>query len=163
GDFELLGGPPRPAPLGRARCDMQISRDEAVMLGCRAQRPALGPGEVLAWWVPGKLVNTKNARLHPMAEHRYKLKWREAVSLAALESGWILRTPTRAVEPKHVAFRACSYHAMDSDGLQVALAPVRDELIRLGVISGDADRDGHVFTYAQRIDRGQRGVEIRVR
>ena len=64
---------------------------------------------------------------------------------------------------KHVEFLASTWGTLDDDGLALSLAPVRDELIACGVISGDAPRDGHEFVYSQKIDRIRRGVEIRVR
>ncbi len=156
------------------------------MLGRKREQPVKGPGELLALWVPGKLVNTKNARLHYMAESRYKREWREAVAQALFEYGWFRclqsaptalvpgtklvvlgggfngETPTSNKARKRVCFRASTAKAMDDDGLAVSLAPVRDALIECGIISGDAVGDGHEFLYSQKVDRARRGVEIRV-
>jgi hypothetical protein len=144
---------------------MNLTREEAKALGRRAQQPTKAPGEILAIWVPGKLVNTKNARLHYMAESRYKREWRERVALAMWESRHLILDclGEPAEVPKRVVFAARTYHKLDSDGLQVALAPVRDALIEYGVIHGDADKHGHEFIYLPSvIDRARRGVEIRV-
>ena len=166
---------------------MNITAAEAKALGRRAEQPVKAPGELLAIFVPGKLVNTKNARLHHMAESRYKRGWREAVAQSLLEAGWqrVLQSPPTALTfgtklvvlgggfngqvptsgyyPKRVSLLATTAKAMDTDGLQVALAPVRDALIECGVINGDAEKDGHRFVYSQQINRARRGVEIRVR
>ena len=139
---------------------------EAKMLGRRAQQPVKAPGELLAIFVAGKLVNTKNARLHYMAESRYKRGWRERVALALFEHlGQHEYTRHKwydATTPKRIAFLASTAKAMDDDGLAVSIAPVRDALIQCGVIHSDAPDSGHEFTYAQQIDRAHRGVTIRV-
>ena len=150
-----------------------LTREEAQALGRRQQQPTKAPGELLAVWVSGKLVNTKNARLHYMAEHRYKAGWRERVALALLEAGW---TPTPLPPlvpglPKRVTFLCHVRNRMDSqDGLRVACAPILDALGQYGVLTGklerpgrgDEDASGHEFVYAQVIDRTRRGVEIRI-
>lgn len=123
----------------------------------------MGPGDIVVLFVPGILKNTKNARLNHWAEHRYKSQLREKTAHALLEAGWQLRQRGYSpAAPKVVRFYARVRNLMDDDGLAVSLAPVRDELISCGVISGDAKRDGHVFLYDQVIDRTWRGVEVRV-
>ena len=146
-----------------------LTREEAKALGRRAQQPTRAPGELLAVWVSGKLVNGKNASKgwQMKAWGRYKREWREQVARALLEASW---RPQRlredrirtATNPKRIVFAARTHGAMDSDGLGVALAPVRDALIECWVIHND-DRDcGHEFVYTQVIDRARRGVEVRV-
>lgn len=135
-------------------------------LGRRRQQPVKGPGELLAVFVPGKLVNPLNASAWGWQKRsRLAKKWKEAVATALFEDdsplGPRLRFAGKA--PKSVHFLAHTGGRMDGDGLQAALKPVRDALVDCGVLSGDADRDGHTFHYAQRIDRAHRGVEIRVR
>lgn len=159
-----------------------ITRADAKMLGRRAEQPVKGPGDLIAVFVRGALVNTKNARLHHMAEHRYKAGWRERVALTLLESDW--RTvrhdlacgpltghdgvmPTWNYVPylPKVVTLACNVgRLMDSvDGLRVACAPIIDALKAGGVIDDDRDSSGHAFTFEQEINRAQRGVIIRVR
>jgi hypothetical protein len=141
---------------------MRISRSDLAALGRRRQQPVKAADELLAVFVGGKLINTKNARLHWRAESAYKHDWRERVAVALLACGWKqLRVPPAA--PKRVTFIASTGGEMDGDGLQVAIAPVRDALIQCGVIDGDADRHKHTFHYLQQIDKVNRGIEIRVR
>lgn len=166
---------------------MNLTKADVARLGRKALQPRREPAEVLAVFVPGKLVNTKNARLHHMAESRYKRGWRDAVAQALFEAGWhrVLQSPPTPLLPgtklvvlgggfdgdvptsgkaaKRITFFANTHLKLDTDGLQVALAPVRDALIECGVIWGDAPKDGNEFVYEQRIDRARRGVEIRVK
>ena len=150
-----------------------LTREEAKALGRRAQQPTRAPGELLAIWCSGNLVNTKNARLHHMAEYRYKRGWNERVALALLEAGW-KPTPLPALVPglpKRVEFLCHVRNRMDSqDGLRVACAPILDALGQYGVLTGqlerpgrgDEDARGHEVVYGQVIDRARRGVEIRI-
>ena len=168
-----------------------LSQAEAAALLARRARPVVvkAPGELLAVWCRGRLVNAKNqSRGWQMkAWDRYKREWRERVANALLEAGWrrVLHGPPTAMIPgttftvmgggfvssypidcrlpKRIVFRARTHGKIDSDGLQLALAPVRDGLIDCGVIHND-DRDcGHEFIYEPCvIDRKHRGVEIRV-
>ena len=138
-----------------------LTREEAKTLGRRAQQPVKAPGDLVAVWVSGKLVNPLNASAWGWQKRSRTAKaWKERTALALLESpnhgGHMARTP------KRVTFLAHVHNRFDSDGLQAALKPVRDALVECGVISGDADRDGHLFEYTQVIDRARRGVEIRI-
>ena len=140
----------------------RLTREEAKALGRRAQQPTLGPGELLAVWVPGKLRNMTNRRVHWRTDADYRKRWKERTALSiweAIHGTGTVRVPR---QPQRVAFMAGVHQAFDSDGLQDALKPVRDALVECGVISGDADRDGHEFVYSQVIDRARRGVEVRV-
>lgn len=154
---------------------MTITKSEAAFLGRQAERPVKAAGELLALWVPGKLVNPQNQGWGwAKREIRYRKGWHERVALALWEAHWVLPNgprrwlpvrhdpPASAYTPKSVTFHARTWGSMDSDGLQAALKPVRDALVECGVISGDADKDGNLFVYEQRIDRARRGVEIRV-
>lgn len=150
---------------------MNITKAQAAALGRRAQQPVKEPGDLIAIFVEGKLVNPTNDHTSWGWQKRSRLakEWRQRVAQALLErldvrdtdNTWNMFMP--APIPKHVTFLASTHNAMDGDGLQAALKPVRDALVECGVVSGDADRDGHTFTYAQQIDRKRRGVEIRVR
>lgn len=139
-----------------------LTRADLTALGRRAQQPRREANELLAVFVAGKLTNPLNAgwAWEAKSGRRYKREWKERVALVLLEAEWPLRLGRD--EPKRVTFLAHTWSAMDGDGLQAALKPCRDALVECGVISGDADRDGHEFVYAQRVDRARRGVEIRV-
>jgi hypothetical protein len=142
---------------------VNLTKADAAMLGRRLEQPRLAPRELVAIFVRGKLVNTKNARLHWKNEARYKREWRERVAEVLLETGWRNPGPEQAAIPKCVLLLGNVHGLMDEhDGLRVACAPIVDALQQAGVIHSDAPDSGHVFGYAQRIDRGQRGVEIRV-
>jgi hypothetical protein len=130
--------------------------------GRRAQQPPKEPGDLLAIFCPGILKNPLNGPQYgrqKFAHAGYRKRWKERVSLAVWEANW---EPSHVV-PKAVTFHANVFNLFDTDGLQAACKPLRDALVECGVISGDAERDGHSFTYTQRIDRKARGVEIRVR
>ena len=140
--------------------------------GRRDLQPVKAEGELLAVFVSGKLVNPLNASAWGWQKRsRLARTWKDRVAHALFEftRGWggIFTSEPRMWihphEPKTVAFLAHTGGRMDGDGLQASLKPVRDALVDCGVISGDADRDGHEFSYSQRIDRANRGVEIRVR
>ena len=144
---------------------------EAKMLGRRAAQPVRMPGELLAVFVAGKLVNTKNARLHHMAEYRYKNGWLERTALALLiDAGW-KPTDQPHFRSLRISFLCNVARLMDEqDGLRIACAPVLDALGMCGVLTGkiekagrgDEPHRGHEIIYAQQINRAQRGVTIRV-
>ena len=138
----------------------RLTREEAKALGRRAQQPTRAPGELIAVWVSGKLVNPLNASAWGWQKRSRTAKaWKERTAAALLETPYFY---CRRGEGRRVAFLAHVHNRFDGDGLQAALKPVRDALVECGVISGDADRDGHEFIYTQVIDRARRGVEIRV-
>ena len=148
----------------------RLTREEAKALGRRAQQPTRAPGELLAVWVSGKLVNPLNAaqwwvnKVHP----RYKREWHERVALALLEGGWSTRPgetrlwPHRATERKRVSLLASVAKKFDDEGLRAALKAVMDELVKCQVIHDDGPDSGHQLVYTQVIDRARRGVEVRV-
>lgn len=136
----------------------------------RAQQPTRAEGELLAVFVPGKLANPLNGTPWIWQKRtRYTRAWKERVYEAIWEAipdpsvELLVTTVAGSRVPKRVEFLASLHNRMDGDGLQAALKPIRDALVSANVISGDADKDGHTFHYAQRIDRACRGVEIRVR
>jgi len=145
---------------------VNISAADAKRLGQRRAQPTKAPGELLAVWVRGKLTNGKNQSQawQLKAWGRYKRDWREQVLYALLLVDW--RRGTVAAEvPKRIVFRAWCFNKLDSDGLALALAPVRDALMQAGVIHEDADRAGHEFVYQPcEIAKASthQGVEIRV-
>lgn len=139
---------------------MRLTAGQAKILGRRQQQPVKASGELLAIFVAGRLLNPLNASAWVWQKRvRYARAWKERIALAVLESGF---RPYSDFRDKHVTLTANTHNAMDSDGLQAACKPIRDALIVCGIISGDADKDRHMFEYRQRIDRARRGVEIRV-
>lgn len=147
----------------QAKRPMNITREEAQLLGRLAISPLpTTAGELVAVWVTGKIANPLNGPSWVWQKRaRYAKAWKERVALALFFQPIHDMTAPPAA-PKHVRFVASTWNRMDSDGLQAALKPVRDALVECGVLSGDADKDGHTFVYFQNIDRARRGVEIRV-
>ena len=140
-----------------------LTREEAATLGRRAQQPTRAPGELLAIFVAGALSNPMNATWGHWKRRRWAATWKQRVADVLLDVRTTARTWVIVPDgPKRVAFLAHVHNRFDGDGLQAALKPVRDALVECGVISGDADRDGHEFVYSQVIDRARRGVEVRV-
>jgi len=142
---------------------VRITAAELATLS-RPSVPQLEPaaGECLAVFVPGKLVNALNAPAWMWQKRkRYADLWHDRVGAALWLRGG-LRYHALPAGPKRVSFLALTHNTMDDDGLSAALKVVRDGLVICGVITGDAPKDGNVFTYAQRIERHRRGVEIRV-
>lgn len=154
---------------------MNLSKAEAATLGRRREQPVKQADELLAIWVPGKLKNPLNGPQYgkqKFVQSRYRRDWKDRVALALFEIRWRAEgkwfVPTGALDnyptgPTRVLLTASVHQKFDSDGLQAACKPIRDALVECGVVSGDAERDGHVWEYAQRIDRARRGIEIRVR
>jgi hypothetical protein len=140
-----------------------ISRDEGKLLGRRAERLTPAPDEWLAIWVPGRLRNPTNTRQGWKAVWRYSVEWKERTAQAILEAGAGGPRRARDIIPLRITFHAHTHNALDSDGLQASLKACRDALVECGVLSGDADKDGHEFLYTQQIDRARRGVEVRIR
>lgn len=145
---------------------MSVSKEEyaahLARKGRARQQPTKEPGDLLAIFVAGILRNPLNELKHWRAESRYRNGWHDSVAGALLESGWKRHRPgdfTDAI-PKSVHFLANTGGRMDSDGLQAALKPVRDALVKAAVIHDDSPDSGHEFTYSQQINRQQRGVAI---
>lgn len=145
---------------------MRVTSAELAGLKRKREQPARTEGELLAIFVPGRLLNPLNASAWVWQKRsRYAKQWRERVADALWDvAGQRDHMTTGAIvlSPKRVKFLASTHNRMDSDGLQAALKPIRDALIECQVITGDADKDGNVFEYDQKIDRTRRGVEIRV-
>ena len=149
-----------------------LTREEAKMLGRRAEQPVRAPGELLAVFVPGKLVNPLNASAWGWQKRsRAARAWKDRAAAAIYEAAVGDRScvfdfrfvkQMDGLGAKRVVFLASVFNRFDGDGLQAALKPVRDALVECGVVSGDAERDGHLWEYYQRIDRARRGVEVRV-
>lgn len=144
---------------------MNLTPSQAKALGRRAEQPVKAPGELLAIFCPGRLSNPLNGTPWVWQKRtRYAKAWKERVGMALLEARYDMYLRyDYAVIPKAVHFHAYTHNAMDGDGLQAAMKPIRDALVICGVISGDAPIDGHEFTYTQQINRAHRGVTIRVR
>jgi hypothetical protein len=145
---------------------VNLTKAEAAALGRKREQPVKQPGDLLAIFVTGKLANPLNGTPWIWQKRtRYAKGWKERVAMALLErhnAEGAVMTRLEWMRPKRVTFHASVFHKFDSDGLEAACKPIRDALVECGVISGDAERDGHAFVYEQRIDRAHRGVEIHV-
>lgn len=147
-----------------------VTAAELRRLGLKYEQPAPRPGEILACFARGRLVNAKNKGLgwQLKAWGRYKREWKERVYDALLMNCDPVQGTGRAVAahaPKSVTFHAIVPSKMDSDGLALACAPIRDALIDAGVIDDDRDSSGHIFEYTQEAKRKNvvHGVTVRVR
>ena len=150
---------------------MNLTRADVALLGRRALQPAREGAELLALFVAGKLVNTKNARLHWGTEAKYKAGWRDAVAQVVLEASarqpltvvWLRHNPAI---PKRVTLHATVPRELDPDGLIVALAPALDGLgarFGVGFLHDDRASAGHLVEYGQTVDRkASAGVRIGV-
>jgi hypothetical protein len=146
---------------------VSITKEDLRRLQAKRDRPSPrpGPGDVVVFFAPG-ILKSKNMilRMKRPGQVRYYAQWREKVSHALLEAGWpVLRRTHDPRRPMTVSFLGRVARPMDDDGLILALASCRDELVDNAVISGDAKSDGHVFEYGYVVDRVWRGVEVRVR
>ena len=145
---------------------------QATRLGLRYEQPARAPDELVACFVRGRLVNGKNQSRgwQLKAWGRYKREWKERTADAFLMTAGADRMWGRVPQidpraPKLVTFHAIVPSAMDSDGLALACAPIRDALKTAAIIDDDRDSAGHVFEYTQEAKRKGvvHGVVVRVR
>ena len=136
---------------------MRITSADLAALRAKRAAPAVSSWRdgVLTLVVPGVLKNPLNQRWFHYTRARWSRTWHEKTAGAILEADQ--RQQWRAIALSTVA-RRVHFHAyvqrlFDSDGLQAALhaalKPCRDALVVYGVLSGDAERDGHVFTCQQ--------------
>lgn len=164
-----------------------ISHDDLKRLARGNTRVTLAPapGELLAIFVAGKVVNTQNARLGWRGDVKYKTAWKERVYEELRAAGWWCRmfvvdghavatggkvgsgpiiTARALKDVRLIAHVAGRFD--ETEGLRAALKPIPDALTQAGVVSGDGAQDGHTWAYKQVVDRtrgAKRGVEIRVR
>lgn len=114
-------------------------------------------------FVPGKLVNVLNgSHGHWSRRARWAKQWRERAYLTMLTTPKFMQAVSAgdAATPKRITFTAHTHNRVDSDGLAAMLKPSRDALKDAGIIHDDGPDSGHVFEYAQVIDRAHRGVAI---
>ena len=122
--------------------------------------------DLVELWVDTRLVNPLNEREHWNVRAKRAARQRELVALTffqALGARWHLEAdPAR---PKRVHFTAYVGRGFDDDGLVGSLKAIRDGCIDARLISGDAPKDGHVFTYEQvpGIPTAKQGIRISVR
>ena len=113
-------------------------------------------------FVPGKLRNPLNGSWGGWRKHaRLAKDWRERTAMELLFER--LRHESEQVapnDPKTITFTAHVGAGWDDDNLPAAIKPIRDALVDAQVIHSDAPDSGHVFRYAQVVDRTHRGVEI---
>ena len=139
-------------------------------LGLKMDQPEREPGELIACFARGRLVNGKNASRgwQMKAWGRYKREWRARTLDALWMAGgrghdWMSASKWT---PKVVTFHAIVPSQFDGDGLQLACAPIRDALVTAEIIDDDRDSAGHSFVYTQEARRKAGtvyGVSVRVR
>lgn len=119
-------------------------------------------GRCLEVFVPGPLFNPVNgSHGHWSKRARWARQWKERTLMA-----WFLKYQRRGelapTAPKRIQFLAQTGARWDDDNLRVGLKPVRDALRDLGLIHDDGPDSGHEFTYAQQVNRTERGVRITI-
>ena len=153
----------RTSPVARARPIARPAGQSAAM-GC--SRPDSGLSVLpLDFLVPGTPRNPLNGSWGHWAKHaRIARGWRDATA-AAMPRGWLVpQHPGDAAWPKRVIFTVQVGRAWDDDAIPGACKPVRDALVDLGVVDGDAPRHGHRWEYRQAVirDPARRGIYVRV-
>lgn len=125
-------------------------------------RPAI-VASACTFFVSGTLTNPLNgAHGHWATKAKARARWREkTAAMARVTLGRHGLRPV-ATSPKRVLMIAQTWNAMDTDGLQAAMKPIRDGLVDAGLIGSDGPKSGNVFVYAQRIDRKNRGAWVTV-
>jgi hypothetical protein len=119
---------------------------------------------LLEVFIPGNLRNPLNGSWGGWPKHAKLAKqWRERTATRFLVQ-WIVagRPPRTPTIPKVITFTAHVGRHWDDDNLPAAIKPIRDGLVDAGVIHSDAPDSGHTFTYAQCVDRNDRGVKITI-
>ena len=123
---------------------------------------------LLELFVPGALRNPLNgslSRAHWTVKSKWANEWKAKTVAAMMHAPATIPTTYHAPFteiPKLIRFIANTGSTWDDDNLPAAIKPIRDALIGY-VIHSDAPDSGHVFTYAQRVDRKRRGVRITVK
>ncbi len=119
---------------------------------------------IYSFFVPGKLENFSNQKnTHWAVESRYRNGWHDRTSAA-----WKVVRPHQSrmplpEAPKVIHFRAQVFNRFDSDGFSNSLKPIRDQLVKEGVIHADDTRSGHLFEYGeQTINRKNLGVFVTI-
>ena len=121
--------------------------------------------------MPCQLRNHANVGGHWTKKAGYQKRLREKtqavafVAAAEVDRGYwpLIGTTVVARQPKCIELTAYVWNYFDThDGLRNALKPVVDGLVRARVIHSDAHACGHLFLYAQILDRKRRGVAISI-
>jgi hypothetical protein len=114
-------------------------------------------------FVPGKLTNPLNGSWGGWRKHATQAKrWRDRTALAVYQACAGRRTPADLWPPerrKVVTFDVQTWNHWDDDALPAACKPLRDELIKVGLIHSDASTSGHRFLYRQTMQRAHRGQQ----
>ena len=128
----------------------------------------------LTIFVPGRLTNPMNGpHGHWSTRAKWAREWRQRTGAAILHhvaqhrAGRQLgpygeRLGVVLGEAMHVSFLLHTWNAVDSDALGPMVKPCRDALIDMRLIHSDAPDSGHVFEYAQVVNRKARGVTITI-
>jgi hypothetical protein len=127
---------------------------------------------IIEWFVPGALRNPLNgsfSRAHWSAKSRWAKEWKART--VAMMTQQMVATQLLAVygeplgvileHPKRVSFLAHTGAPWDDDAIPAGCKPIRDALIGYAIHS-DAPDSGHVFEYAQVVNRKRRGVLITI-
>lgn len=118
---------------------------------------------LLRIFVPGPVRNPLNGQHGHWSKHRtWAKRWREATEYHLFVANWNGGNPKVSLTaPKRITFTVVSPREWDDDNLAAAVKPVRDALVSMRVVHGDAPRHGHTFVYRQRRGRGEeRGIEV---
>ena len=122
--------------------------------------------DVVELWLNVPLVSETNVREHWSTRAKRAARQRELVALTffqALGARWHLEADP--AKPKRVHLTMYRGKPLDQDNLVSSAKHVVDGLVDARLISGDAPKDGHVFTYEQvpGIPTAKQGIRISVR
>src|SRR5262249_45081341 len=110
-----------------------------------------GRAMIEAWIPVPKWSNPLNARGKARSgwEASREAKAMRTRTFAAIWPEVVHRRLGPAAEPKRVTFTLHVRHRFDDDALPAMCKSVRDELVHLGILSGDSPTHGHEFRYLQ--------------
>ena len=120
------------------------------------------PADSLTVFVPTRLVNPTNERVHWTARAKRAKAQRDAVAVAVFFALRNARITAKPSTPKTIEFVAHVARRFDTDGLVAALKSVRDGLQDCRLIDTDGPSSGHTFAYGQLVKKPL-GVTITVR
>lgn len=93
-----------------------------------------------------------------MQEHRRRKKWHRMVGQ------WLMgRTPPRPIQRARVVFTRCSSVEPDYDGLVHGFKPIRDALVKWGVLEDDRPRNLEGVYLWEKALRKQGKVRVEIR
>lgn len=114
---------------------------------------------MIEFFVPGQLRNPLNGSWGGWRKHaRLAQQWREKTAAAVFAADRVRVFPRLS----RVTFTGYVGRLWDDDNLPAAIKPVRDMVARLYLAGDDSPRSGHEFVYRQTVERGKRGVGVRI-